>query len=134
MNIQKHIILFVITILVWAIFYFMGLPFNYFVDWNLAEKTLLSLVTAFAILPFIGFFVILFLGGDYFKVSIWFAFYASVLIFVMDFIVVGLIEGHGISFLISHWPQTIAYVYVWIPLPLVGIALKKISEEKNNSK
>ena len=65
--------------------------------------------------------------------SIWFAFYASVLIFVMDFIVVGLIKGHGISFSISHWPQTIAYVYVWIPLPLVGIALKKICG-KNNSK
>jgi hypothetical protein len=130
MSIQKHIILFVITILVWAIFYLLGLPSNYFVDWNLAEKILLSLVTAFAIVPFIGFFVILFLGGDYFKISIWFALYASVLIFTMDFIVIGLIKGDGISFLMSHWHLTIAYFYVWISLPLIGIALKKICEKK----
>lgn len=132
MNIKRHFILFTVTLSVWAVFFLLGLPFNYFLDWNLAEKTLLSLITAFAIIPYISFFLLIFLGGDYFKTSIWFAFYASVLIAVLDFIVVGMIQGHGIYYLISHWPLTLGYLYVWISIPLVGASIKRITKEKNN--
>jgi len=131
MTIRRHFILFGITFFAWTMYYLLGLPFNYFVDWNVAEKTLLSLISAFAIIPYIAFFVLFFLGNDYLKTSIWFAFYASVLIFVLDFIVVGLIEGYGIHFVISHWPLTLGYLYVWISLPLVGSVLERISREKH---
>ena len=130
MNIKRHFILFTITLSAWAGFFLLGLPFNYFVDWNLAEKTLLSLITAFAIVPYISFFVLLFLGGDYFKTSIWFAFYASVLIGVLDFIVLGMIQGNGIYFVISHWHLTLGYLYVWISIPLVGASIKRITKEQ----
>jgi len=126
MSIQKHAVLSVIALLAWVVFYLIGIPSNYFLDWNLAEKTLLSLVAAFAIVPLLGFFVILFVGGDYFKVSLWFSFYASVLVFVMDYIVVGLVQGHGMGFLLTHWPLTLGYLYVWVSLPLIGLALRKI--------
>ena len=130
MTLRNHLILFIVTFFAWAAFYLLGLPFNYFVDWDLAEKILLSLVTAFAIVPYIAFFVLLFLGEDYFKTSIWFAIYASLLVFVLDFIVVGLIEGSGINFIISHWTSTLGYLYVWISIPLVGFALKTISKKR----
>jgi Na+/melibiose symporter-like transporter len=134
MNLRKHLILLIVTFFCWTGFYLLGLPFNYFVDWNLAEKILLSLVTAFAIVPYIAFFTLLFLGKAYFKTSIWFAFYASVLIFILDFIVIGLVEGIGIHFVISHWVLTLGYFYVWISIPLVGFALKKLSEKQNPTK
>ena len=128
MNLRNHLILFLVTFFAWTGFYLLGLPFNYFVNWNIAEKILLSLVTAFAVVPYIALFTLLFIGNDYLKTSVWFAFYASVLIFVLDFIVVGLIEGIGIHFVKSHWVQTLGYFYVCVSIPLVGFALNKITE------
>ena len=128
MNLRKHLILIAVTLSAWAGFFLLGLPFDYFVDWSLAEKILLTLVTAFAVVPYIALFVLLFLGDDYFKTSIWFAFYASVLVAALDFIVVGIIQGSGIHFLISHWPQTLGYLYVWVSIPLVGASLNRINK------
>ncbi len=67
MDFRKHLILLIVTFFCWAGFYLLGLPFNYFLDWNLAEKILLSLVTAFAIVPYIAFFTVLFIGKPILK-------------------------------------------------------------------
>ncbi len=131
MNFRKHMILIIVTFFCWAGFYLLGRPFNYFLDWNLSEKILLSLVTAFAIVPYVACFTLLFIGKDYIKTSIWFALYASVLIFILDFIMIGLLEGIGIHFVVSYWVLTLGYFYVWISIPLVGFALKKITELKS---
>ena len=130
MNTRRHFILIAVTLSAWAGFFLLGLPSDYFVDWSFAEKTLLSLMTAFAVVPFIAFVVLLFLEGDYFKTSIWFAFYASVLVAALDLIVVGIIQGSGIHFVISHWPQTLGYLYVWVSIPLVGAALNRITKDR----
>ncbi len=129
MNLRRHLILLAVSLSGWAAFYLMGLPFNYFLDWSLTEKILLSLVTEFAIVPYIAFFTLLLLGDAYLKTSIWFAFYASVFIFILDFIAIGFVEGVGIHFVISHWVSTLGYFYVWISIPLVGFALEKLSEK-----
>ena len=131
MSFRKHLTLLIVTFCCWVGFYLLGLPFNYYLDWNLAEKILLSLVTAFAIVPYIAFFTLLFLGKDYFTTSLWFAFYACVFVFILDFIAIGLVEGIGIHFVRSHWVQTLGYFYVWISIPLVGFALKKLSGEQS---
>ena len=126
MTTRKHFILSIITLFAWGLFYLIGSPSNYFVDWDLANKILLSLITMFAIVPFIAFFVLLFIGADYLKTSFWFAFYASFLVAVFDFITIGLLANEGTNFLFSHWPQTIGYFYVWVSIPLVGVALERI--------
>ncbi len=129
MNLRNHLILIVITLIAWAAFYFVGRPFNHYLDWNVAERVLLFLVTAFAIVPYIAFFVLLFLRGASFKTSLWFAFYASVLVFVLDLIMAGIVEGVGLRFMISHWLQTLGYLYAWISIPLLGFAMVKMSEK-----
>ncbi len=73
--------------------------------------------------------MVVFFGDDYFKTSLWVAFYCSVELFILDYLVVGLIEGEGIGFLISHWILTIGYVEVWVIMPLIGLALKKFKEK-----
>lgn len=130
MNTKKHIILFAIVLIAWLSFYLIGLPSDYIIQWKLSEKILLSLVTFFGIVPFLSFVTIILLGGDYFKTSIWFAFYASIVIFIFDFIAVGIIEQKGISFIITHWPQSIAYLYVWIEIPIIGLVIKRIIFDK----
>ncbi len=38
----------------------------------------------------------------------------------------------GLFFLKSHWYITIGYFYVWIDLPLVGLALRKLTNAQHN--
>ncbi len=126
MNRKDHIVLISVVAFAWLGFLLIGIPTEYFQN-SLSEiKMLLSLLAFFSVIPFIGFFTMIFLKGNYYHISLWFAFYASVLIFILDFIYVGIVQGYGIDFVFSHWPQSIAYVYVWINLPLVGVAMKRI--------
>jgi hypothetical protein len=125
MTIKKHLMLYFITFLAWLGFYLLGIPFNYFTDWNLAELILLCLITAFGFLPVIGAFVLIFMDSNYVRTSLWFAFYSSVPLFFYDLIMVGIIGGEGLHFLASHWPLTFGYLCVWIILPLVGLTLQK---------
>jgi hypothetical protein len=127
MNIKKHLILITVVFLGWAAFYLIGLPFDYFLYWSTAEKILITWMGFFAIFPFFCVFLVVFLGGDYFKTSLWVAFYASVGPLILDCLVVGLIEGKGANFLISHWYLTIGYLEALVVMPLTGLALKKIS-------
>lgn len=124
MNSKKHMILITVAFLVWAAFYLIGLPSDYFLSWSTAEKTLITWIALFAVLPLICFFVVVFMGGDYFRTSIWLALYASFGVFILDYLVVGLIEGKGFSFLFTHWYLTIGYVEALVVIPLVGLALK----------
>lgn len=129
MNIKKHLILITVACLAWAAFYLIGLPSDYFLSWSSAEKILITWMGFFAILPLICTLVVVFLGGDYFRTSVWLALYASFGLFILDFLVVGLVEGKGISFLISHWYLTIGYIEALVVMPLVGLALKKFKEK-----
>jgi hypothetical protein len=112
-----------ITGLAWLGFYLLGLPSEYFTAWDFDKLILLTLVTAFAVVPVMGAVALILLGGDYVRTSLWLAFYASVPLFIYDLVVVGLIGGEGLRYLISHWYITIAYLYVWIELPIIGLAL-----------
>jgi hypothetical protein len=126
MTLKKHLTLFLITFLAWLGFYLLGLPSHYYTDWTLTELILLCLVTFFAMVPLIGALTLIFMGGDIFRASLWLAFYASVPLFVYDFIMVGVIGGAGWRFLFSHWYLSLGYVIVWLEAPLIGLALQKL--------
>lgn len=128
MNFKKHLIIFIVAFAGWLGFYLMGMPFNYFIDWSIGEKILIAWMGFFAILPLFCFFLVVFLGGDYFKTSRWVALYAALLPFILDTVIVGLIQGKGMGFLVSHWYLTIGYFEALIVMPLTGLALKKLKE------
>ena len=128
MNSKMHLILAAVTFLGWFTFYLIGLSSDYFLNWSAAEQTFITWMAFFAILPLFCFCVVVFVGRDFFKTSLWFASYASMGPFLLDYLVVGLIEGKGMSFLISHWYLTIGYVEALVVMPLVGLALKKFSD------
>ena len=130
MNTKKHFILLSVGISAWALFYLIGLPSDYFREWSLADQIIISLITFFAVVPVVGFLVLLFLesdhDADYVRTALWTAFYASVPLFVLDYVIAGIVKGEGLRFLISHWYISIAYLYVWIELPIMGLALVKL--------
>jgi hypothetical protein len=130
MNAKKHVIMFIISFVLWALIFILGYRWNYFLEWKLEEKILVSFITFFAILPFIGSLVIIFFKGNYLNTALWLAFYTSVPVALFDFISVGILQKQGLHYLTSHWYLTIAYFYVWINLPLVGLALQKFKEKE----
>lgn len=123
MNIKKHFILAIIGVLGWMFFYLSGLPSDYYQTWSLSEQILLIWITLFGALPVIFIITIILLKEDYLKTGIWLGFYACVIPFLLDFLVCGLIQGKGFSYLITHWYITVGYLIVWIG-PLLGYALK----------
>ena len=127
MKAKEHLIFLFVGFSAWVLFYLIGLPSGYFSEWNLADQILLSLITFFAVVPLIGFLLILFVGGDHAKKALWLAFYASLPLFVLDYVMTGIIKGEGLHFLVSHWYISIAYLYVWVELPIIGLALKKLT-------
>jgi len=133
MTLKKHLILFAIGFSAWLIYFLLGLPFNYFQDWSTAEQVLLSLSTIFGAAPIIALFTIIFFSGNYIKTGIWLAFYSSVPLIFLDFLVSGIILKGGISIFITHWYVTIGYIYVWIIGPAFGFLLTKLKEEIRNS-
>ncbi len=125
MDSKRHLLFLLITISAWVFFYILGIPSDYFLQWSFQEKVLLSLVTFFGAVPLIGFIVMALSGGNYIETGLWLAFYASVPLFILDFMVVGLIQGDGLKFLVSHWYISIAYLYVWAEVPLLGLAMSR---------
>ena len=103
MTARKHLTMWLVTFGAWLGFYLIGIPSNYYTEWNQAELVLLSLAGVFAVVPAIGAVVLVCLGGDYIRMSFWLAFYASTPLFIYDFVLEGIIGGEGFQYLISHW-------------------------------
>jgi hypothetical protein len=123
MTVWRHVALWLIGSLTWALFTILGLPWDTFTAWNLDQLILLNLVAAFAVVPLIGAMTLLLLGGDTVLTALWAAFYHSVPLLIYDLVLHRYIGGKGLGFLVSHWTITIRYLYVWIELPLIGLAL-----------
>ena len=68
------------------------------------------------------------MDGPYLRTSLWMAFYASAPLCLYDFIMVGVIGGEGLHFLVSHWYISLAYLYVWVEIPLIALALQKLHD------
>ena len=128
MNKKKHIIFPVITITAWLGFYLLGIPSHYFTDWNIAEKFLLSLVTSFAVVPFISVVTLVMVDGNYKTDSLWLALYASLPILILDLAVEIIKGGINGNFFVTYWPQTLGYLYVWIVIPFTGLTLHKLKQ------
>ena len=134
MKIKYHLIISSVTFFAWLSFYLLGSSSNYFQEWNFSELIILSLLTIFAIAPFISIALMVLIPNKYIKTGIWLAFYASFPFAVYDYIICGIIKGEGLNIFISHWYLTLGYFYVWIIGPFTGYILNKFKQQviKNN--
>lgn len=127
MKIRHHLLLASISILFWFLYYFAGIPYNYYQNLTGLSMFLLLLITFLSVIPFVAVVVLTFIKVPYLKGSVWLAFYGSLPLLILDYVVLGIIGGHGTSFLISHWHLTVGYVAVWIELPLIGKTLEQLT-------
>lgn len=125
MTVKNHLQLAAVAVGGWAFFYLIGIPSDYFQKWSINEHILLTFITFFAILPVIAAVTMILINQDYVKTGIWLSAYGSVLLALLDFLVCGVIRKEGLHCFISHWYITIAYFYIWLIVPLVGITQVK---------
>ena len=127
MKTRHHLILAAISIVLWLLFYLAGLPSDYFQDYGSKEILIVLLISFFGVIPFIAVVVLTFIKLPFLKASVWFAFYTSLPLFILDYIIVGIVAGEGLGFLVSHWYLTLGYFAVWVELPLIGKTLEQLS-------
>ena len=58
--------------------------------------------------------------GSGLQVSVWWAFYISVPLFIYDLLYCGLYLGHDIFFLSKYWYLSVYYILPWIIFPPMG--------------
>ena len=126
MNNAKYLKIFLVAVAVYLLFLIRGLPNNHFLEWTLDFKIADCIEIIIFTLPLVYFTLRWFSNkADYFKDSIWFAFCVSVPFLILDIVYVGIIRGHGIEYLKSHWFLTIFYFIVWIEVPVIGYLMHK---------
>ena len=130
MSFKNHLRLYIIVTLAWILFWVMGLP-DYYQQYSVAFMAIFDL----AILPPIWFVVYRSIRrsrpGRGLTVSLWWAFYISVPLFIYDLLYCGIYLGHGIGFLVKYWYITVYYVLPWIIFPSTGWHVDKRRREES---
>lgn len=116
-----HVQLLTMGISMWTLFLIAGLSSDYFLDLSWPAQLLLIVILPTIILVAITFRRIAAMKADAAISRIfWTAFYFTVPFFVLDVAYLGLHQGRGASFLVSHWYLTAFYITPWITLPLLS--------------
>jgi hypothetical protein len=124
MRAKAHLKLLVIVTIAWILFWAGGLP-----DYYQQYSVTFMIVFDVAILSPIWFLVYRSIKnakpGRGFIISIWWAFYISIPLFVYDLLYVAIYLNYGVSFLWTHWYLTVYYILPWLIFPLNGWFIEK---------
>lgn len=124
MSLRKHIRLLILVSIAWGLFWIIGLP-----DYYQQYSDLFMIIFDLAILPPIWFIIYRSAKhskpGRGLKVSLWWAFYISVPLFIYDLVYCGFYLGHSTSFLTKYWYLTVYYILPWIIFPPTGWWVEK---------
>ena len=126
MKITKYLKFFLTAIAIYLIFLIRGLPNNHYLEWTQKFHIADCIEIIIFTLPIVYFTLRWFSKKtDYFKDSIWFAFFLSIPFLILDIVNVGIIRGHGIGYFSTFWFLTIFYFIVWIEVPIIGYLMHK---------
>ena len=124
MKLQTHAQMLVIVTVAWLLFWLAGLP-DYYQQYSTAFMVVFDLL----ILPPILFFVYRRAAkagpGRALAVSLWWAFYISVPLFIYDLVYCGFYLGHKMYFLTTYWYLTVYYILPWVLFPPMGAIVDK---------
>ena len=127
MKLRKHFQLLIIVTAAWFLFWVAGLP-----DYYQQYSTAFMIVFDVLVLPPIWFLIYRRAKkarqGRALKVSLWWAFYISIPLFIYDLVYCSLYLGHGATFLTKYWYLTAYYILPWIIFPPMGWFIDKKSK------
>ena len=133
LSFKTHVYLVVMSFITWGFFVLVGLP-DYGQSWSYNLTAIVVIAITVFYIPF-GEFLLkrMFQSNEYFKNSLWLAFYLTVPLFTYDTIFIGLIGGEGLAFLPKYWYLTFFYFSFWVQFPLIGL-LNEINLLQKNSR
>ena len=127
---KTHLSLLIMSFLTWSFFVVVGLP-DYYQSWSYEAKIILLIGLTILYIPLAKFMIKkMFPDKEYFKNSIWLAFYLTVPLFLFDTVFIGIIGGEGLKFIPKYWILTFFYFSFWVQFPLIGLVMEKNLEEK----
>lgn len=129
---KHHLLLLTMCFFAWLLFLILGIPSNYYLDYSVSMRILISVLTFLFFVPPVTVLILKFTkNANLFIVSIYFSLYATFGIFLFDFIYCGIYQGYGINFVKSHWLQTSGYFFPWFEIPIIGFLMEKRSHKYN---
>ena len=131
LSLKNHLVLLLMSFITWGFFVIVGLP-DYGQGWSYDFTIIVVIAITVLYLP-LGNFLIkkMFPGQEYFKSSLWLAFYLTVPLFTYDAIFLGIIEGEGFKFIPKYWYLTFFYFSFWVQFPLIGLLMEKNLNENS---
>ncbi len=130
---KNHVLLLLMSFLTWGFFVLVGLP-DYYLSWTYDAKVLIVIAVTIVYIP-LGKLLTkkMFPDKEYFKNSIWLAFYLTIPLFIYDTIFIGIVGGEGLKFIPKYWFLTFFYFSFWVQFPLIGLVMEKnLIEKKAN--
>ena len=131
LSFKNHLALLLMSFITWGFFVIIGFP-DYGQSWSYDFTVAVVIAITVLYVP-LGKFITkkMFSNQEYFKNSLWLAFYLTVPLFTYDTIFIGVIGGEGMKFLPKYWYLTFFYFSFWIQFPLIGLLMEKNLNENN---
>ncbi len=131
LSFKNHLVLLLMSFVTWGFFVIVGLP-DYGQSWSYDWTVIVVIAITILYVP-LGKFLIrkMFPDPEYFKNSLWLAFYLTVPLFTYDAIFLGIIAGEGLSFIPKYWYLTFFYFSFWLQFPLIGLLMEKNLNENS---
>ena len=126
MNSKQHLTMIIICIAAWFIFLLLGIPSNYYMDYSVIIKVLIIIGTFLFFMPLVTILLLrTFKNTNLLTASLYFSVYATLGIFLLDYLYCGIYLGYGLGFVKSHWPQSSFYILPWFEVPIIGYIMEK---------
>ncbi len=118
---KNHLLLLAMSFLTWGFFVLVGFP-DYGQSWSYDLTMTVVIAITILYVP-LGKWLLtrMFPDDDYFRNSLWLAFYLTVPLFLYDTIFIGVLGGEGLSFMAKYWYLTFFYCSFWVQFPLIGL-------------
>lgn len=129
LSLKTHVSLLLMSFLTWGFFVIVGLP-DYGQSWSYDFTVIVVIAITVLYIPLSKFLLKkMFSDNEYFKNSIWLAFYLTVPLFTYDTIFIGIIGGEGLKFIPKYWYLTFFYFSFWVQFPLIALLMEKNLED-----
>lgn len=130
LSVKNHLFLLLMSFLTWGFFVLVGFP-DYYQSWSFGAKVIIVILVTVLYVPLTPFLLKkMFPDKEYFKNSLWLAFYLTVPLFTYDSIFIGVIGGEGFKFIPKYWFLTFFYFSFWVQFPLIGLLMEKNLDER----
>lgn len=131
MNLQRHLRIFAQAVVVWFLFWLLGLP-DYYQQYSQLSLAIGSILLSVAISLVAVFGLLRGRASTRMPRALWISFYYTVPLAILDTLYCGIYLGHGAAYLEKFWYLAIFYLTPWLTFPPTAALLNRASKHSNS--